>query len=218
MAATDTRPPIQPGEAAPDFALPAVGREGTVSLTDYRGKSPVLVALLRGLYCPLCRRHIAQMGVTRDRLQELGVETLGIVATRLENARFYFKFRPARIPLAADPELATHRLYRLPRPVPTPEMMQAMQSVRINPTGELSEPLPIIEAAAALDRLHKFDPTPTDHVEAERQFPQLVGQFLIDRGGIVRWANIECAKDGLAGLGIAPTDTEILTAAQALRN
>ena len=26
----------------------------------------------------------------------------------------------------------------------------------------------------------------------QRQWPQLKGQFLIDRDGIVRWANIEC--------------------------
>lgn len=39
-----------PGERAPDFTLPTAEREGTVSLSDYRGKSPVLLALLRGLY------------------------------------------------------------------------------------------------------------------------------------------------------------------------
>ncbi len=38
------------GKPAPDFTLPAADREGTVSLADYRGKSPVLLALFRGLY------------------------------------------------------------------------------------------------------------------------------------------------------------------------
>jgi len=50
----------------------------------------------------------------------------------------------------------------------------------------------------------------------DRQWPQLKGQFLIDRDGIVRWANIECAKDGLAGLGKDPTEETILSAARAL--
>lgn len=45
-----TRASLQPGEPAPDFALPAVHRAGDVSLTDYRGRSPILLALLRGLY------------------------------------------------------------------------------------------------------------------------------------------------------------------------
>ena len=216
MTTTEARAPVQPGDTAPDFTLPAVDRDETVSLADYRGKSPVLVALFRGLYCPFCRRAIARLSVTQDRLQALGVATLGIVATKIENARFYFKFRPTRAPLAADPELTTHRLYGLPRPVVTPEMMQAIQSVRINPTGELPEPLPIIEASGALDRLQGFQPTQTDHEDAERQFPQLKGQFLIDRNGVVRWANVECAKDGLAGLGKFPADDEILAAARAL--
>ena len=44
------RPPLQPGDMAPDFVVPAVHREGTVSLADYRGRSPFLLALYRGLY------------------------------------------------------------------------------------------------------------------------------------------------------------------------
>jgi peroxiredoxin len=45
-----SRPPVQPGEPAPQFALPAAYGEGSVSLADYRGRSPVLLALFRGLY------------------------------------------------------------------------------------------------------------------------------------------------------------------------
>jgi peroxiredoxin len=50
MAAVESRPPVQPGELAPQFTLPAANREGTVSLADYRGRSPVLLVLYRGLY------------------------------------------------------------------------------------------------------------------------------------------------------------------------
>ncbi len=50
MATIESRPPLQPGEEAPDIALPDAHREGSVSLAEYRGKTPVLVALLRGLY------------------------------------------------------------------------------------------------------------------------------------------------------------------------
>jgi len=212
----ELRRPLQPGDRAPDFALPAVEREGIVSLSDYRGKSPVLLAVFRGLYCPFCRRAIAQMGMAREKLKAVGVETLGIIATKPENARFFFRFRPTRLPLAADPELITHRAYGLPKPEVTPELMQAFQSVRVNPTGELPEPLPVAEASPALDRLHGFKPTETDRNDAERQFPQLKGQFLVDRDGIVRWVNIECAKEGLAGIGKFPTDEEFLAAARAL--
>jgi peroxiredoxin len=50
MGTVEPRHPVQPGDRAPDFTLPAAHGEGSVSLADYRGKSPVLVALLRGLY------------------------------------------------------------------------------------------------------------------------------------------------------------------------
>jgi peroxiredoxin len=43
--------PLRPGDPAPHFALPAVNRERQVSLDDdYRGRSPVLVGLFRGLH------------------------------------------------------------------------------------------------------------------------------------------------------------------------
>ncbi|MBI3084787.1 MAG: redoxin domain-containing protein [candidate division NC10 bacterium] len=216
MATIASRSPLQPGEPAPDFTLPAVDRDGTVSLADYRGRSPLLLAVFRGLWCAYCRRAIAQMGVTRQKLQALGIETLGIVATKPENARLYFRFRPTRVPLAADPELITHRAYGIPKPPVTPELMQALQSVRGNPTGELPEPLPLVEASKALDRLHGFEPSETDRNAPQRQFPQLIGQFLIDRNGVVRWVNIECAKEGLPGLGKFPIDEELVAAARAL--
>ena len=38
------------GDPAPHFALPAVNREGQVSLDDYHGRSPVLVALVPRLH------------------------------------------------------------------------------------------------------------------------------------------------------------------------
>ena len=40
----------QPGEPAPDFSVPAANRDGSVSLTDFRGRSPLLLALFRGVY------------------------------------------------------------------------------------------------------------------------------------------------------------------------
>ena len=50
MTTVERRPPLRPGEPAPDFTLPAANREGSVSLADYRGRSPVLLVLYRGLY------------------------------------------------------------------------------------------------------------------------------------------------------------------------
>lgn len=215
MKMIESRPPVAPGEAAPDFKLPAIDRTETVSLADYRGRSPVFLALLVGLWCPFCRRAIARMGTTEGKLKALGVETLGVVATPAENARLYFKFRPSRLRLASDPELSTHRAYGVPKPVPTPEFMHAVETTRINPYDEFPEPVPITEVAGAMAKLDGYVENDTDKADLERQWPQLKGQFLIDRDGIVRWANIECAE-GFAGVGKFPSDEEILAAVRAL--
>src|SRR5215203_5361712 len=55
MSSSEIRPPISPGEPAPDFALPAVDGTGTVSLADYRGKTP-----LRGVtpWTPISRQPV----------------------------------------------------------------------------------------------------------------------------------------------------------------
>jgi peroxiredoxin len=217
MAIVESRPPVAPGEPAPDFELPAIDRPATVSLADYRGRSPLFLVLLIGLWCPFCRRAIAQMAPVESQLKTLGVETLCVVATTPENARLYFKFRPTRLRLASDPELSTHRAYGLPRPVPTPAFMHAFETVRINPGGMFSEALLIKQAAEELTKADGYVNTPTDNAEIERQWPQLKGQFLIDRDGIVRWANIE-ASEGPAGVGKFPSPEEIVAAAQALRN
>ena len=121
MTAAQPRPPVQPGEPAPEFTLPAASGEGSVSLAQYRGKSPLYLALFRGLYCSFCRRHVVHLGSTAEKLREAGVQTLGVVATDPERARFYFKFRPPRMPIGADPELATHQAYGLPNIPITPE-------------------------------------------------------------------------------------------------
>jgi peroxiredoxin len=218
MTISESRPPVSPGEPAPDFELPAVDGSGTVSLADYRGRTPMFLSLFVGLWCPFCRRAIAQVGATEPALKASGVETLGVVATPPENARLYFKFRPTRLRLAADPELTMHRAFGVPRPDPTPELMKAAETIRINPDGLLPEPLPITQAFAAAAKLDGYTENEIDHADMQRQWPQLKGQFLIDRGGIVRWANVECATEGLAGVGKFPSGEEILSAAKTVLN
>lgn len=203
------------GKPAPEFTLPAVHRDAEISLADYRGRTHLLLAIFVGLYCPFCRRNIAQLGGTQEKLRERGVETLGVVATELDNARLYFKYRPARVALVADPYLVTHRAYGLPRVEVTEELMSTLDSLRFNPSGELPEPLPMAEVGTLLDRKDGFQRTPADLRDIDRQWPQLKGQFLVDRDGIVRWAHIECT-DGLAGIGKFPSDDELLAVARTI--
>jgi peroxiredoxin len=210
-------PSLQPGEPAPDFSLPAIHRDGTVSLADYKGRSALLLALFRGVYCPFCRRAIAQLALSSDRLTAAGVETLAVVASRVERARLYFRYRPtARLALAADPELVTLRAFRVPRPGATPEFLAQVRAARTDARGELPAPLPLPEALNALDEKDRFEWTATDEEDHERNFPMLLGQFLLDRDGIIRWVNLEGGRLGVADVANFPADEEFLAAARSL--
>ena len=156
------------------------------------------------------------LGKTAEKLREVGVQTLGVVATNAERARLYYRFRPPRVELGADPDLATHRAYGLPQSAVTPEILQTIRSKTAGLARERGLEVPEAEAKGGLNRLDGFEPVGSDSAEAERHQLQFVGQFLLDREGIVRWANVECAREGLAGLDKFPTDEEFLTVARML--
>jgi len=216
MSTLHNRAPVTTGEAAPDFSLPAIHREGMVSLGDYTGRSALLLMIFRGLYCPFCRRAIAQFGAMNDKLRQAGVEALAVVATDADNARLYFRHRPAKVPLAADPACSIHQAYGLPSMVMDEQLVQAVAAVKINPTGDLPQAMNVFEAAPLLNQIQGYTPNETDLRDMERQGAQLKGQFLLDRNGVVRWSNIECANDGLAGFGRFPTEDELLGALRVL--
>jgi peroxiredoxin len=213
---------LEPGDRAPDFTLPAINREGVVSLAEFRGQRPVLLGLFRGLHCPFCRRQLVQLATMQEKLKPEGVETLAVVNTTLDRARLYFKYRPTRVLLAADPEASTHRLFGVPAfalgevsgwPLrATPEEFGA---VRINPTGELPAALQPMEANDELNRREGFQLTEVDQQILAAHGTQLAGHFLIDREGIIRWTHVE-AWERIADLTTFPTEAEILAAARAL--
>jgi peroxiredoxin len=202
---------VRVGDSAPEFVLPAADRDGNVALRDYLGRSAVFLGLFRGLYCAFCRRAVAGLGRLSPNLAPLGIQTLGVVATPTHHARLFLKYHRVPISLGADPAMTTHAAYGLPK---VPKESWDV-STRINPTGELSEPLPLWEANKALGQLDLFKPTQTDRDDMQRTWNQLAGLFLIDRTGIVRWVFVEAA-DGPAGLGTYPPEAELLTTAQTL--
>jgi len=50
MIPTEPGPTVQPGDIGPDFTLPLVSEDGHVSLSGFRGRSPVLLAVLRTIW------------------------------------------------------------------------------------------------------------------------------------------------------------------------
>ena len=183
--------PLEIGVPAPDFTLMMVEADRPVSLADYRGRSALLLGLYRGLYCPFCRRAVARLGLAGDRLRPLGIETLAVIGTSLDNARLYYRYHSTRMAIAVDPALVTHRAYGLPKVEAPWEVVSAM---RVNPSGELPEALPFWEGTKALGRLDGFKPTDADKDDGKRTWNQSVGEFLIDRDGVVRWVHTEGAS------------------------
>ena len=226
MSELATGRPLQPGEPAPIFELPAVTRDGVVRLEDFRGSRPVLLGLFRGLDCPFCRRQIAALGAVDEELRGKGVETVAVVTTPADRARTYVRFRPMRMLVASDEKRRVHRAYGLPRMEisesetawPHRVTFADILAMRINPTGELPEPMDPISAAKYLDAKDGFEPqpepAPADEEEASAG-PQIVGSFLLDREGIVRWTFIEAAE-GPSGFGGHPEIKEIFAAVSKL--
>src|SRR5262245_7661928 len=179
---------------------------------------------MRGLQCPFCRRNIALLGRIAPRLREVGVETLAIIGTNAERARLYFRHRPASIPLAADVDLVTHRRYGIPCFPLTPELLEQLRTVLVDPFRELPEPVPFLGPDGAeihdiFDRLDGFVPNEIDQRDRTRQFRdsmQLCGQYMMDAAGIIRWAHVEGDSGGLAGAGVFPNEATLVDVARRL--
>jgi peroxiredoxin len=220
----DQRFPLQPGEPASEFALPAANRAGVVSLAGLRGRA-FLIGFYRGLHCPFCRRQVVQLGAVQPVLSAAGIETLAVINTPVERARLYFRHRPTPVTLLSDPDCLTHRAYGVPRGVFLPEgsqeppawpyraTLEQFGAARINPTGELPAPTQPMEANFVLNTLDGFQMEAVDEAILAAHPTQLVGHFLVDAAGIVRWVQIE-APDSPDGLCTFPTAQQLIAAAK----
>ncbi|RVC79158.1 redoxin domain-containing protein [Mesorhizobium sp. M4A.F.Ca.ET.022.05.2.1] len=212
--------PLQPGDRAPNLVLDAITQEGKIALDDFRGQKPVLVGLFRGLHCAFCRRHIAAQARLDPELREKGVGSLTVVNTPIERARLYFRYHPMPNLLAAsDPERASHRAFGLPNLEFTQDetnwpykvSMAAVKDMRIDIPGELPGPMDPIAAGEILGKKDHYEMTEADEQMMATGHGQLVGQFLLDRQGIVRWSFTEVPEGGRY-MFAAPSPQELMSA------
>jgi hypothetical protein len=152
-----------------------------------------------------------QLGTTQDKLKAMGVETVAVVNTLPERARLYFKYRPTRVLLAADPEAATQQAFGLPAPALVEEDSAASWPLSVT-KGQLQ---PAVRVAEALNQRDAFELAEADYQIIAAHGIQLGGHFLIDREGIIRWRHIE-AGERIDDLAKFPGDEEILGAARSL--
>jgi peroxiredoxin len=223
---TPTRP-LRAGDPAPDIVLPAVNREGEVALRAFRGKRTVLIGLFRGLHCPFCRRQVAQLGAAQADFEAAGVETIAVLNTPVERARIYYRDRPLPLVLLGDPEARSHRAFGVPAigfaqpgdttlEWPTRVSPEQFQAARIDLPGEFDEPVHPVRANEVLNAREGFKLTAADEAIFAVHGMQLTGHFLVDRQGIVRWAQTEGA-DGPSGVTRMPSVAEMLAAARTVQ-
>jgi hypothetical protein len=139
----------------------------------------------------------------------------------------YFRHRPTPAMLLSDADCATHRAFGVPRidflPEDSSEPRQwpyradlpGFMAARINPTGELDEPLQPIDTNTVLNAKQGFEMEPADQAILAAHMTQLAGHFLVDAAGKVAWTQIE-APDGPHSIGIFPTPAELIAAAKRL--
>jgi peroxiredoxin len=208
MSTSSVDRPLQLGDQVPNIVLDAISRDGKIALDDFRGRSPLLIGMFRGLHCPFCRRHVAAMAQLKPALREKGVECLAVVITPVERARLYFRYHPAPDLLAAsDPKRASHRAFGLR------ELgMDTVMAIRVHLPGELPEPMDVMAMDEFLNKKEGYEITDADQQAMASSQGQLVGQFLIDRGGIVRWSFTEVLEDGLNTFR-TPNSEDLMSAA-----
>jgi thioredoxin-dependent peroxiredoxin len=91
---------VDVGDPAPDFALP--GTDGrTYRLADYRGRWVVL-AFYPGDFTPVCTRQFCSYRDGDDRLDDLGLDVLGISPQTVDSHERFRRKHDLTVPLLAD--------------------------------------------------------------------------------------------------------------------
>lgn len=100
------------GSLAPTFSLLATnGQE--VSLSDFRGKTNVILFFIRETSCWQCRAHVSQLGKMYNDFKEAGAEILVILGEDIKQATAYAQAIKLPFPILCDPERAVYHLYEL---------------------------------------------------------------------------------------------------------
>jgi thioredoxin-dependent peroxiredoxin len=100
------------GSFAPDFKLQATNGED-ISLSDFRGKSNIILFFIRETSCPQCRTHVTQLGRMYEEFREAGAEILVILGEDLQKARIYAEGINLPFPILSDPDRDIYNLYEL---------------------------------------------------------------------------------------------------------
>ena len=111
---------ISVGSKAPDFSLMCANMEGaetndfglaTVSLSDYLGKSNVVLLFFPGVFTPPCTTEMCTMTEGLGKYKELGAQVLGISVDSALAQKTWAASEKIGVPLLSDYEKTTVRAY-----------------------------------------------------------------------------------------------------------
>jgi peroxiredoxin Q/BCP len=105
---------VDVGDVAPEFELPGTG-ERTYRLSDSRGRW-VILAFYPGDFTPVCTRQFCSYRDGDDRLNELGVDVLGISPQSVESHDRFAREHDLTVPLLADEDREVIRAYGVSAP------------------------------------------------------------------------------------------------------
>jgi len=160
------------GERARPFRLPAA-QGGEVSLEDFKGRQAVVVWFTKGMGCPFCRQHMSQLARAYPRIREQRAEILEVTNTPPARAQAYARQFALPFPYLCDPESRVSRDWGLEKRAHGPAYY-------------------VKNFLACM----KMEPPPNDFGTFHptlREMPGLLadddmGFFIVDRGGVVRYA------------------------------
>jgi peroxiredoxin len=102
---------LEVGDKAPDFELPAT-TGGTIRLSDYFGKSMVLVEFYHTDWGPTCTANLIERRDDFDKFQALGMQVLGISLDHAYSQASFAQSLGLTFPLLSDfPHGRTVRAY-----------------------------------------------------------------------------------------------------------
>jgi cytochrome c biogenesis protein CcmG/thiol:disulfide interchange protein DsbE len=92
---------LEPGTMAPDFALAKLSGDGTVKLSDYRGK-PVVVNFWAS-WCHPCRKEFPLLADARSKYKDDGLQIIGVSFRDIPaDSRTFVKDQQAKWTFARD--------------------------------------------------------------------------------------------------------------------
>ncbi len=99
---------LKVGDAAPDFSVPALTREGetTVSLADYKGSKAVVVYFYPKDDTPGCTTEACAFRDLRKDFEAIGAEILGVSTDSIASHVKFAEKHALPFPLLSDPDHA----------------------------------------------------------------------------------------------------------------